>query len=99
MESINANPIEMARCSSKDNVRYRRICRVLKLFISTRLSSEETNLAVKYNWLSDKTNGFFLHVRTVLGFIIEEREATLDRAGVADNTLWYLVLASEIGLV
>lgn len=96
--STNADHIEMARCSSKDSVRYRHICRSLKQFISTRLSSRETNSAVKYNWLSDKTNRLLLHARKVLGFITEEREVTLDRAE-ADNTLWYLVLVSSLGLV
>jgi hypothetical protein len=45
VETIDANHMEMARCSSRDDACYRQICGVLKQFIRTRLSSRETNLA------------------------------------------------------
>ncbi|KFY17491.1 hypothetical protein V492_00633, partial [Pseudogymnoascus sp. VKM F-4246] len=45
VETIDANHMEMARCSSRDDACYRQICGVLKQFIRTGLSSRETNLA------------------------------------------------------
>ncbi|OBT95198.2 hypothetical protein VE01_07633 [Pseudogymnoascus verrucosus] len=45
VETIDANHMEMARCSSRDDASYRQICGVLKQFIRTGLSSRETNLA------------------------------------------------------
>ncbi|OBT43745.1 hypothetical protein VE00_05623 [Pseudogymnoascus sp. WSF 3629] len=35
------------------------------------------------------------HARRVLGYVIEETEATLERARIADNTVCYLILAGE----
>lgn len=35
------------------------------------------------------------HARKVLGYVLEEMEATLDRARIADNTVWYLLLKGE----
>ncbi|OBT53786.1 hypothetical protein VE04_07701 [Pseudogymnoascus sp. 24MN13] len=43
VETIDANHMEMARCSSRDDACYRQICGVLKQFIRTGLSSRETN--------------------------------------------------------
>jgi hypothetical protein len=45
VETIDANHMEMARCSSRDDARYRQICGVLKQFIRTGLSSRETKSA------------------------------------------------------
>ncbi|OBT40517.1 hypothetical protein VE00_08999 [Pseudogymnoascus sp. WSF 3629] len=45
VETIDANHMEMARCSSRDDACYRQICGVLKQFIRTGLSSRETNSA------------------------------------------------------
>ncbi|KFZ20076.1 hypothetical protein V501_00302 [Pseudogymnoascus sp. VKM F-4519 (FW-2642)] len=45
VETIDANHMEMARCSSRDDASYRQICGVLKQFIRTGLSSRETNSA------------------------------------------------------
>ncbi|KUJ20834.1 uncharacterized protein LY89DRAFT_682496 [Mollisia scopiformis] len=45
VETIDANHMEMARCSSRDDARYRQICGVLKQFIRTELSNRVTNLA------------------------------------------------------
>ncbi|KFZ18653.1 hypothetical protein V501_01091 [Pseudogymnoascus sp. VKM F-4519 (FW-2642)] len=45
VETIDANHMEMARCSSRDDARYRQICGVLKQFIRTGLSTKETNSA------------------------------------------------------
>jgi tetratricopeptide (TPR) repeat protein len=35
------------------------------------------------------------HARKVLGYVLEEKEATLDWARIADNTVWYLLLTGE----
>ena len=35
------------------------------------------------------------HARKVLGYVLKETEATLDRARIADNTVWYLLLSGE----
>jgi tetratricopeptide (TPR) repeat protein len=35
------------------------------------------------------------HARKVLGYVLEETEATLDRASIADNAVLYLLLAGE----
>ncbi|OBT66186.1 hypothetical protein VE03_05134 [Pseudogymnoascus sp. 23342-1-I1] len=35
------------------------------------------------------------HAQKVLGYVVEEMDATLDRARIADNTVWYLLLAGE----
>ncbi|ELR06465.1 hypothetical protein GMDG_07990 [Pseudogymnoascus destructans 20631-21] len=43
VETIDANHMEMARCSSRDDARYRQICGVLKQFVRTGLPSRETN--------------------------------------------------------
>ncbi|KFY63111.1 hypothetical protein V496_04185 [Pseudogymnoascus sp. VKM F-4515 (FW-2607)] len=43
VETIDANHMEMARCSSKDDASYRQIHGVLKQFVRARLSSKETN--------------------------------------------------------
>ncbi|RDW63751.1 hypothetical protein BP6252_11296 [Coleophoma cylindrospora] len=45
VETIDANHTDMARCSSRNDTRYRQICGVLKQFIRTGLSNGETNLA------------------------------------------------------
>ncbi|KFY77721.1 hypothetical protein V498_09277 [Pseudogymnoascus sp. VKM F-4517 (FW-2822)] len=45
VETIDANHMEMARCSSRDDACYRQICGVLKQFIRTGLSNKETNSA------------------------------------------------------
>ena len=45
VETIDANHMEMARCSSRDDARYRQICGVLAQFIRTGLSTKETNSA------------------------------------------------------
>ncbi|OAF59451.2 hypothetical protein VC83_03958 [Pseudogymnoascus destructans] len=45
VETIDANHMEMARCSSRDDAHYRQICGVLKQFIRTGLLSRETNSA------------------------------------------------------
>jgi hypothetical protein len=42
VETIDANHMEMARCSSRDDVRYRQIYGVLKQFIRTELSNGKT---------------------------------------------------------
>ncbi|KAK6362595.1 hypothetical protein TWF730_000052 [Orbilia blumenaviensis] len=44
VESIDANHMEMARCSSKDDERYRQIHGVLKRFLRTGLLKSDTNL-------------------------------------------------------
>lgn len=45
VETLHANHMEMARCSSRDDARYRQIYGVLKQFIRTELSKTEINLA------------------------------------------------------
>ena len=35
------------------------------------------------------------HAQKVLGYVLEETEATLDRARIAGHTAWYLILAGE----
>ena len=35
------------------------------------------------------------HARKVLGYVLEETNATLDRSRIADNTVWYLFLVGE----
>jgi hypothetical protein len=45
VETIDANHMEMARCTSRDDARYRQICGVLKKFIRTELPKRETHLA------------------------------------------------------
>ena len=45
VETMDANHMEMARCSSRDDARYRQIYGVLKQFIRTELSKSEINLA------------------------------------------------------
>ncbi|RDW59198.1 hypothetical protein BP5796_12122 [Coleophoma crateriformis] len=45
VETIDANHTDMARCSSRDDARYRQICGVLKQFIRTKLSNRETIVA------------------------------------------------------
>ncbi|KFY07605.1 hypothetical protein V492_06991 [Pseudogymnoascus sp. VKM F-4246] len=45
VETMDANHMEMARCSSRDDACYRQICGVLKQFIRSGLSSRETNSA------------------------------------------------------
>ncbi|OBT60411.1 hypothetical protein VE03_10205 [Pseudogymnoascus sp. 23342-1-I1] len=45
VETIDANHMEMARCSSRDDARYRQIFGVLKQFTRTGLPSRETNPA------------------------------------------------------
>ncbi|KFY90176.1 hypothetical protein V498_06140, partial [Pseudogymnoascus sp. VKM F-4517 (FW-2822)] len=58
VETIDANHMEMARCSSRDDTCYRQICGVLKQFIRTRLSSREPNLA------NNKDNSLRVQKRT-----------------------------------
>ncbi len=46
VESIDANHMELARCSGRDDVRYRQISGVLKQFIRKELSKRKISLAV-----------------------------------------------------
>jgi hypothetical protein len=42
VETVDANHMEMARCSSRDDARYRQISGVLNQFIRKDLSKKET---------------------------------------------------------
>ena len=44
VESMDANHMEMARCSSRDDAQYRQICGVLKQFLRKGLSRKEVKL-------------------------------------------------------